>query len=185
MPLYNPAAAAAGTDSPSTMFSNILAPLDPRLVTSAFTLAANQGVLARVEAPKSGTATDLSVCIATQAGNISVAIYDAGATTLTRLYTTGAIACPAGGWQIVGSLSLAVTKGTQYYFLVSTDSASTGFSRATPMNATGLYQVPANFLTTGTKIAGLDNTLHPAPTTITASSPSGTLSIAAVMARIT
>lgn len=176
------AAAAGGA---SFAFSNIMAAVDPRQVSSAFTMAANQGVAVRVEAPKSGTLVDLAVNIFTQAGNISVALYDAGATTWTRLYTTGAIACPAAGWQIVGAMSVAVVKGTQYYFVVTTDTATTGFGRAAALAASGSFQIPAGFLSSGTKILGLDNGLHPAPATITASSPSGTISVPAIMARVT
>lgn len=169
----------------ATMFSGILAPLDPRLVSGQVTIGANQGVLARAEAPRSGTLADLALFIITAAGNISVAIYDAATTTLTRLFTTGAIACPAaGGWNVVAaSPGVTVVKGSQYYFLVSTDSSTTGFGRATMIN-TSAFQVPANYLTTGTKITGLDNGLHPAPATIAISSPSGTGTVMAVMARI-
>lgn len=183
MPLYNPV-----YDSPSSMFSNILAPLNPQLVNGGFTTSANRGHFARVEAPKTGILTDLAVYIFTSAGNISVAVYDTNATTLTRLYTTGTIACPAtSGWNIVGSgsLGVSVTKGIQYYLFVSTDSASTGFGRYPSFAASEVSRVPTGYLTSATRVAGLDNTLHPAPATYSMGSMADAASAPAVMTRIT
>lgn len=182
------AAAGGGGDAPTTMFSNIFAPQSPLDVASAFTTSANRGHFSRVEAPKSGDLADLAVYIFTSAGNISVALYDSHGTTMNRLYTTGAIACPAGsGWKVVGagSLGVSVTKGTQYFLLVSTDSASTGFGHYGAFAGGDASDLPANFLSSGTKVAGLDNSLHPAPATYSTGSMAPDLRPVAVMARIT
>jgi hypothetical protein len=186
VPLYNPPT-AAGSDSPSFALSNIMGTCDPREVTSIFVFGANQGICVRVEAPRSGTLVDLSIYVGTSAGNISVAVYDtATAATWTRLYTTGAMACPASnGWRICGSPNLAVTKGAQYYFFLSCDTASAGFGRATALGSTNVADtIPANFLSASAAfIVGYNASLHPAPATIT--SVAGQSIIPAIIGRIT
>ncbi|MEJ7783416.1 MAG: hypothetical protein WKF96_01345 [Solirubrobacteraceae bacterium] len=152
---------------------------------SAIAIGANQGMFARARVPKTGTLQDLCIAIVTPAGNISVAVYTIGATTWTRVYTTGIIVCPAAsGWANVGNPAVAVTKGDEIMFGVSTDSASTGFGRAMPLSSGDFYTLPTGLLSNTPKMGGLDNSLHPMPATVTAAGPSALGSVPGVLARV-
>ncbi len=177
------------TDAP-TVPDSIIAPMDPRLITAAgFALAVNQGIFVRVVAPKTGIIRDLSIFITTSAGNIDVAIYDSAATTINRLYSTGAIACPATtNWAIVGDPQILVTRGQVLYLGVSCSSATTGIGRATALTSTQASVLPTGFWpasgATPAKVVMYDAALHPFPATYTYANGAVTNSVPALMARV-
>ena len=103
----------------------VAASFDPRHVSDNDGGAANDMIGCRVVVPTTGTLHDLTIYISTSAGNIDVGIYSTAATR-ARLYSTGSIACPAGGgWRNVGDPALAVTAGDQYDFCVAQSAGAT------------------------------------------------------------
>jgi hypothetical protein len=88
------------------------------------TLGANVAFGCRVAIPATGTLHDLSVLVSNQAGNIDVGIYSNAAEPRAKLYSSGSMACPAQGWQIVADPALAVTQGEIVDFVVATDDAT-------------------------------------------------------------
>lgn len=165
----------------------IVCPLpDLRLFNASAAYTANDAKGMRVVVPRSGTLTDLSVFIVTQSGNIDVGVYSLAAEPRARLYSTGSLACPAAGWQIVGNPNLAVTQGQLLEFVLASDNATASFGRFVPA-ATGVPFLPANFWPTGSgtlKIGWVKATSFPLPSTLADSGLNANNTIVAVIARI-
>ena len=143
----------------------------------------------RVVIPKTGTLHDIAIQVGATSGNISVAVYSA-ALTRTRLYTTGAIACPAAnGWRIAGDPNLSVVAGEQYDFALSVDNSSATFGISPVVPDTTIKTLPTGFLSevTGTPILFWQgDSLHPLPATLAeASIAVATLAVIHIIARIT
>lgn len=131
----------------------------------------------RVVAPRACTIHDMAISVAVQSGNISLAIYDTGDTssgTYTALWRSGApagtqTACPAtGSWAVIGDPALAVYAGQQLIFAMSCDNLTASFLKTTCLGAAAL---PTNFIPciggASPKPVILENTAHPAPSSIT------------------
>lgn len=195
------AAAVAATDALTTAaadpvyrrwFSNVVQnPMLPMFGATAGGVPANGAKILRVICPSAGHLRDISVFIATSSGNISLAVYDTGdavAGTLTRLATSGAIACGTGNaWQSYDP-NLAVTAGQQLALFISADNGTVTFggtSALTNMQAS----LPTGFITTAAWPGGLWGqlaaTVHPAPTSFLASSLANTGTFPCLLARIT
>lgn len=150
---------------------SIVTTFDFRATAAAAALTANQARGGRVRIPKNGKLRDLAIYVGVQSGNISVGIYDVGQTTngeRTRLYTTGAIACPATGTQIVGSPELDVEIGQYLEFWLACDNATATFTRATPASVLlpSTYPAPPGALATPNALAPVQGTAQPLPTTL-------------------
>lgn len=107
----------------------------------------------RVLAPKTGTLSSLYLLVATASGNIEVAIVDAvSGANRTRLWTTGSIACPAQGWQLLGNPGLSVTVGQAFDFTLNADNTSALFGRFTAFSSAtyGALPLPANLASNAT-----------------------------------
>lgn len=146
----------------------------------------------RVTVPRKGTIHDLSAYIAVQSGNISAAIYDTGnatpsPATYTQLWTTGAISCPAVGWDILGDPGLSVVEGQQLVFALSADNATVQFANK-GIGHSGV--LPSSFGTDGGGgnpffVSSIINaSSHPAPATALHSAMSGTSTLPSLIARI-
>lgn len=171
---------------------NIVSPVDPHLYCSlggAVTMANGAIRGARVLCTAAGTLTDLAVCIGTSSGNISAAVYDVTGTPRNRLFTTGAIACPASGWAIVGSgsLGISVTAGQQLEFAVTADNAVVTLNGLVGTVASQVFPAPywnnggvAKAIIVWANGAGN----HPAPATLAEASMGTTTTIVPVIARI-
>lgn len=182
------AGALPGNWGSGTGLPNMVATIDPRSCGSSTSLTANSGKGGRVIVPCDGTLHDIAIGVVTQSGNISVAIYDTGDTTpavYTRLWTSGAVACPAGGLQIVADPALAVTAGQQLVFFLTADNGTATFWRN---NVAAANDLPAGYLkTTGGVSPRLfvgATTVHPAPTTIADASLTSSQVVMLIMARI-
>lgn len=170
---------------------NIVSAVDPHLWTSLTTgnvWAANQLKAVRVVCPVAGTLTDLAICVGTQSGNISVGVYDTNGDPQNRLFTTGAIACPAAGWTIVaaGSLGVTVTAGKVLDLAVSADNAVIVLNGA---NGTANVSVfPAPYYTAGGAVAGRATWGlaggHPLPATVSDAAKAVSGNLLPLMARI-
>ncbi len=158
--------------------------MDPRTVGAGVVVGANVLLAARVEMARAGTISDLALYVHVSNGNISVAVYDVDATTMTRLWTTGAIACPATGWQSVGNPGLAVAAGDQRMCVITTDSATMQVGRVALVNNL-VGSLPAGYLTGAARMHGSLATSHPAPATITVASFGSATSIPAFVGRVT
>jgi hypothetical protein len=100
--------------------------------------AANQLRGGRVACPIAGTIKDLYIDVGTSSGNISVAIYDTKPTTRTQLWTSGAIACPATGWQKIADPNITVDEGQQLLVVITADNTTATFLR----QANGVTAIP-------------------------------------------
>lgn len=150
---------------------SIVSTFDWRGGSAAAALAANQARGGRVRIPKSGKLQDLAIYVGVQSGNVSAGIYDVGQTTSgtrTRLYTTGAITCPATGTQIVGSPELDVTQGQYLEFWLAADNATATFTRATPSSVSlpSSYPAPPGGLSSPNAFAPVQGTAQPLPATL-------------------
>ncbi len=132
---------------------------------------ANHLWFVRFVVPFTGTLTDMTVMVGTFSGNVSAAIYDTGqalAGSMTRLATSGAVACgPANTYQ-VWDPALAVTAGQVLVFAHSVDNGVATFSTIQVSNAQAVT-LPAGFLATPAAarwVAGAVAAAHPAPATI-------------------
>lgn len=147
----------------------LVSPMDPRFAAAASAITAQQTRFCRVSIPKTGTLRDIMIFVGTVSGNIETAIYSIGAPH-TQLWTTGVIACPPIGWQVVGNPALAVTAGDQLDFVIGVDNATATFLRTLP--AAGSSTLPTTHWpspgTTVTKIAGRYNLpgVLPMPATV-------------------
>jgi hypothetical protein len=126
-------------------------------VSSATTWASsNQAAYYRVYG--AGTFTKIAVHVTTSSGNVSFAVYSRSgsgrsAVPGTRLVTTGAIACPAIGYQEV-SLGGSVTVAPGDFIAMSCD------------NTTAAFQIVGGSITDMAKgMAYQQATAHPAPST--------------------
>lgn len=100
---------------------------------------------ARIIIPVSGTLHDIAVYVVTSAGNLDVGILDTVSPTRTRLYHSGAVACPAAGaWRIVADPALAVSAGDQYDLVIGISSTTAAFARILLVN-NAIPTLPAGF----------------------------------------
>ena len=161
---------------------------DTRIASGAAavtTLSAAYG--ARVVIPKAGTLTDLAIYVGTSSGNVDVGVFDTAPTTRTKLYSTGSMACPAGGaWTVVGNPALAVNQGDQLDLVLACDNTTATFLRLTAV--AGAAQLPANFWPS--PVGGLPfvywikSSAFPLPATIAENTLGGTSFIPMVIARV-
>lgn len=99
----------------------------------------------RIIIPIDGTLHDIAVYVATSAGNLDVGILDTTAPTRTRLYHSGAVACPAAtGWKIVADPNMAVSAGDQYDLVVGISSTTAALARVLLVN-NAVPTLPAGF----------------------------------------
>lgn len=163
----------------------VAASFDPRHVSDNDGGAANDMIGCRVVVPTTGTLHDLTIYISTSAGNIDVGIYSTAATR-ARLYSTGSIACPAGGgWRNVGDPALAVTAGDQYDFCVAQSAGATFGSRR--FTSSGVATLPVAYTLGQVGLAILSytkGTSFPLPATFTEASVTASGIILCIMARV-
>lgn len=150
---------------------SIVSTFDFRATAAAGALTANQARGGRVRIPKNGKLRDIAIFVGVQSGNISVGIYDVGQTVSgerTRVYTTGAIVCPATGTQIVGNPELDVEVGQYLEFWLAADNATATFTRATPASVLlpSSYPAPPGALATPNALAPVQGTAQPLPATL-------------------
>lgn len=135
-------------------------------------VAANELYTYQVD-PLTGPITVTKVCVAigTSTGNIDVAVFSLSGTTLTRLASSGVIACPAGGFaEVTLTAGVLLTPGTVYYLgLAASATAATFFTgpyssnfQASPVLGAPLYRhhtrgslaIPATVSVTTNTVAG-------------------------------
>lgn len=73
------------------------------------------------------TSTTINVTIVTQAGNIDVGIYEWDGSTMTRIVSSGSVACPAAGNASINITDTTLYRGTRYYFALAVSSAAMSF----------------------------------------------------------
>jgi len=143
--------------------------------SSAAWSAINQLRGGRVTCRKAGTVKNLYIFVGTASGNISVALYDTKVTTRTQLWTSGAIACPAAGFQKIGDPNITVDELQQLLAVITVDNTTATFLRkAGGMAGSAGNIIPAVLLPSPEGAAVGDAamslaTSHPAPGTITES----------------
>ncbi len=122
----------------------------PNITTSnSFSPGVNVAWGCRVVIPKTGILNNLTILIYVSAGAIDCGIYDTSATTRNRLYHTGALTSPGGGWRNMGNPGLAVTANDVYDFVVVGSSATLAVGRALNATSAGADTLPAAFLPGG------------------------------------
>jgi hypothetical protein len=172
--------------------THLVQPEGPILaVQTAATGIVNNARGVRVRAPRRGRLTKPHIYVAVQSGTLEVAIYKAD-NPRTRLWTSGAIACPAVGWQqIADDIGVTVEAGDPLIFYVVASDTTQSLARVG--NGTGAYtSLPAalNESVAGASLKLLESyttTSGPGsmPTSITeASIASGIASAPCVIARI-
>jgi hypothetical protein len=98
------------------------------VATIAFS-AANAAVRRPIYLPRAATITGVKIIVTSASGNISVALYNS---SLTRLATSGAVACPAAGHRDVAFTgSYAAAAGT-YWIAFSCDNNTATFQHVMP-----------------------------------------------------
>jgi hypothetical protein len=108
----------------------------------------------------SRTITKIAIQVGVSSGNISVAVYSpnvvdpAIAVPSTRKVTSGAIACPATGYQEIAIASTLVNNG-DFLALSCDNTTATFLGFVTGATSTNMWR----------GIGGLQETAHPAPTT--------------------
>jgi hypothetical protein len=110
-----------GGSGGTILLPNILAPIDPRLMREQVALGVGGYIMGvRVVIPTTGTLHDLSVFVTGgSGGTVDAGLYST-AGTRSRLYHTGALACPANGvWTILADPNLSVVEGEQYDFAIT------------------------------------------------------------------
>ncbi len=189
-------AATAATDS-STLAQTqrfpalVASPLLPWQAGSAAVACISNGMrFIRVIVPQTGVLHDLSILVLNSSGNISLAIYDTGdavAGTLTRLATSGAVACGSANVYQTYDPSLNVTAGQQILLALTADNSTATFLGAT-LGTGGSVALPTSFVTTaaapGVLVGQLAAANHPAPTSFLASSIAVTAGSFSLIARI-
>lgn len=81
--------------------------------------------------------TQARVVVATQSGNIEVAIYDSAG---NRVATTGSVACPAAGAQAINLASAVYLRpGRKYFAVVSADNATVALDYIANTGTQGLF----------------------------------------------
>ena len=140
-----PPSGGSGGSGGTILLPNIAAPIDPRLMRDQVGLGVGGYILgARLVIPTTGTLHDLAILVTLgSAGTVDAGLYSAAATR-SKLWSTGAIACPPNGvWTILGNPSMAVTEGQQLDFAL-TATAGPGFVGMS-LNAFAETQLPAGF----------------------------------------
>ncbi|MBA2525763.1 MAG: hypothetical protein H0V18_08275 [Pyrinomonadaceae bacterium] len=178
------AASRGPTGTAGTWFTDTFGTFDPRTVSAGVVVGLNVLIAGRAEMPRAGTISDLALYVHVASGNISVAVYDVDATTMTQLWTTGAIVCPAAGWRSVGNPALAVAAGDQRMFVVTADNGTMQVGRTALVNNL-VGTLPPDYLPGATRMHGSLATSHPAPATITVASFGAVTSIPAFIGRVT
>lgn len=107
--------------------------IDPRGLSSASALTANQGIYLRVQG--GGSISKIGLVVGTSSGNVCVAVYansgvGAAARPAARKATSGSVACPAANYQEI-SLGGSVTVLDGDWFFIAADNATATFYRGT------------------------------------------------------
>lgn len=113
-------------------------------------IGANEIRGVRVVIPKTGTLHGLTFFPAVQSGNVALAVYDTGqalAASITRLYSSGSVACGAALAAQTVDPNLAVTVGQQVLFCLAVDNATVEFVNYTAFDR-AQWVLPAGFLAT-------------------------------------
>jgi hypothetical protein len=166
----------------------LVAPYNPALIGSAAVLSANQAFGSRVVVPRTGTMVDLAIYVGATSGNIDVGVYSTAGTRV-KLYSTGSIACPAANaWAVVGALSLSVTAGDQFDFLLASDNGTASFGRALQLPNAAAGQLPTNFWPAAggalPKISMGMGAMFPLPATIAEGSVAAGIHALCIIARV-
>lgn len=137
--------------------------IDPRIGTLGTFASANRCLYTRVLA--GGTITKIGIEVGVSSGNISVAAYSnsgsgRSAVPGARLGTSGAVACPANGYQEV-SLGGSVVVAAGDWLALSCDNTTASFLRFASGTGTAIQN----------GLAYRQDTAHPAP------SPAGTMAV--------
>jgi hypothetical protein len=149
---------------------------DPAMQDStALTLgASNNAHYQRVNG--AGLVGKIRLYVIVSSGNISVAVYSpstglgASSAPLTRVATSGTVACPAAGAREI-ALDVSVFVDSTYWFAISADNNTASFVRA--------YTQNNNALSAG--LAGYQATAHPLPSTPTMTQSDGSLALTAIL----
>lgn len=173
---------------PSTPWdtTSIVTTFNPTTAAAASALTANGGRGGRVRIPRTATLHDLAIQVGNSSGNVSVSVFDVGAAAAgkrTRLWTTGAIACPAAGpLTVVGDPALPVTEGEYLELWLSVDNATATFVRAAvgAIAFPSSYPAPPGGLEKANQLAPLASAVHPLPATL-----AGTLGAGGMLPLIT
>lgn len=121
------------------------------LSSSTAATAANDAYGYVMRIPKTGNLRDILLHVNAPSGNISVWVYDvsSGGTTRNRLYTSGSIATPAQGWNIIADPNIAVTEGQLICLGFSVDNITATFGRYNPFPGSASAEIPAAFAPEG------------------------------------
>lgn len=116
----------------------LLAPLDPRLVNAVVAMNANEARAARAVAPRSGVVKKLGIYVGTASGNVDAGIYTTDVPR-SRGASSGSVACPAAGWQLITlAAPFAVQQGFSYEMALACDNATATFGHFNGAQATAL-----------------------------------------------
>lgn len=152
-------------------------------------LSANGIFGVRAIMPKTGVLHDLAVYVGVQSGNVCAAVLDTTVTTRNRLYTSGSIACPAVGWQIIGDPALQVNVGDHLDFVFGADNATASFARCITAANAAAGPLPAGFLVSplggSSLLAWSKSGAYPPAATVVESTIAGTQQVTSIIARIT
>lgn len=138
-----------GSDDPRIMAPIVMGGF-PRFITT-FAPGANAMRLVRCVALKTGDLRHLTYAVATQAGNVILAVYDTGdlsAGNYSRLYQSGAVAVGGVGFQTIdpGVGACPVILGKHYLLAIIFSSATAAYVVDSTLNSTLWGQLPSQFL---------------------------------------
>jgi hypothetical protein len=160
-------AGAVGPSSPtqvehlSTISTNPL--ITAALASSALTVSvANQGIFVPFKPQRDMSIADLEWVCGTASGNYDVGLYSISGTTLTKLWSKGSTAWPAGGTDVIEvvSPSVPLIAGTQYFLGFSGDN-TTGSFRGLSVNQAHMRMLD------GTYYATIASSMFPLPASLT------------------
>lgn len=165
----------------------LVAPFDPRMPLAFVANSANEAFATRVVIPRTGTLRDIAALIGASSGNLDVGVYDTNGATRARLYSSGSIASPGTGWQILANPNLAVTAGDQLDLVIAADNATVTFGRLI-LATTAQSQLPADFWPTSggaaPKLAWSRGASFPLPASITEASMAASSRAFCIIARV-
>jgi hypothetical protein len=163
--------AFSGT-APSTTFvpgdntSFLACTIDPRLLGAGVAVAmaaTNNAIFERIELGERAVISKIGLIVGTASGNISVGVYSnngspgTNAAPATRKATSGAVACPAAGYQEI-ALTTAVALEDGDWLALSADNTTATFRAMAATQA----------LAAAKGLSGLQATAHPLPATAVA-----------------
>jgi len=140
----------SGSGSNSDQIPGLLSPIhDPRLFAANAVMVANELRGMRAVAPKTGTIVDLAVFVGTSSGNIDVGLYNCQVEPRVKLFSTGSIACPSAGWQIVGQPNVPIQAGQSIDLVLCCDNITATFARSQGANNNIVLMPNNNFWNVG------------------------------------